>query len=212
MNQTVKNSGLATAGMVLGIIGVVLAWIPIISFTAFILGALALIFGIVGIAQTGEGKKTGRGKAIAAVVLAVVAIGAAILSMAVLNKAVDEVDKAVNEASQNIDKAFGNKTEELLANDVHVDIGTFSAAADEYGFVTTVLPVGVTNKNDAAKSYSIQIEAVDAVGGRILDETVYANNLGAGQTQQLEAFKLVTSDKVEALKSATFKVSQVSQM
>ena len=56
------------------------------------------------------------------------------------------------------------------------------------------------------KSFSIQIEAVDTSGNRILDDTVYANDLGAGQSQDFEAFKLVSSDKIEALKSATFKI------
>ena len=52
MSESVEknnSSGLATAGMVLGIIGVVLSFIPIINNIAFFFFLLALIFGIIGI-------------------------------------------------------------------------------------------------------------------------------------------------------------------
>ena len=39
--ETKNSSGLATAGMVLGIIGVVLSFIPIINNIAFFIGILA---------------------------------------------------------------------------------------------------------------------------------------------------------------------------
>ena len=44
-----KKSGLITAGLVIGIIGLVLSAVPIINNFAAILGVLAIIFGIVGI-------------------------------------------------------------------------------------------------------------------------------------------------------------------
>ena len=39
-----EKSGLATAGFVLGIIGVVLSFIPIINNAAFVLGVLSFVF------------------------------------------------------------------------------------------------------------------------------------------------------------------------
>lgn len=44
-----KSSGLATAGLVLGIVGVCTSFIPIINNLSFILGVLAIIFGLVSI-------------------------------------------------------------------------------------------------------------------------------------------------------------------
>lgn len=42
-----KSSGFATAGLVLGIIGVCTSFIPIINNLSFVLGVLAIIFGVV---------------------------------------------------------------------------------------------------------------------------------------------------------------------
>lgn len=67
------------------------------------------------------------------------------------------------------------------------------------------------NMTDEKKSFSIHIEAVNSDGKRINDDTVYANNLNANQTQEFEAFTLVQSDKVDELKDATFKIVEVSE-
>ncbi|MGN1374435.1 MAG: hypothetical protein ACI4XK_03950 [Bacilli bacterium] len=69
MDKTKKKSGLATASLVLGIIGAVLSFIPIINNIAFILGVLAFIFGIIPFFQ-----KASRGKAIAGVILGILSI------------------------------------------------------------------------------------------------------------------------------------------
>ena len=41
-----KKSGFATAGLVLGIIGICLSFIPILNNASFFLGVLAVIFGL----------------------------------------------------------------------------------------------------------------------------------------------------------------------
>ncbi|MGN1374437.1 MAG: hypothetical protein ACI4XK_03960 [Bacilli bacterium] len=60
------------------------------------------------------------------------------------------------------------------------------------------------------KSFSFHIEAVDSDGKRIQEDYVYANDLSAGQTQEFETFNYVTSDKLELLKNATFKIVEAS--
>ena len=67
--EETKNSGFATAGLVLGIIGACTSFIPIINNLSFILGILAIIFGIVALI-----KKSGRGTVIASIILGIVAI------------------------------------------------------------------------------------------------------------------------------------------
>lgn len=56
-NQTKNHSGFGTAALVLGIIGAVLSFIPIINNVAFFLGILAVAFAIVCFAK----KKQHRG-------------------------------------------------------------------------------------------------------------------------------------------------------
>ena len=60
-------------------------------------------------------------------------------------------------------------------------------------------------------SYSITIEAVDENGKRIQDDTVYVNDLNAGQEQDFEAFTLITSDDAKKLKTAKFNILEVSK-
>lgn len=200
----VKKSGLATAGLVLGIIGVVLSFIPIINNVAFVLGIIGLIFGIVALSQ-----RRSKAFAIAAVVLSAVAMVLTIGMQAIYSNA---FNKAADEINKTIDNASGANSESILANDLKVEFGTFSAVADEYGLNTTKLPVTVTNKTGEKKSYTVQVEAVDANGVRVLDETIYANDLNAGQAQVFDVFTFVQSDKIDALKAATFKVVSASKV
>lgn len=67
------TSGMGIAGLVLGILALVSSWIPIVNNLAFLLGLLGLIFAIVGMVATSRGKRAGRGIAIAALVCNIVA-------------------------------------------------------------------------------------------------------------------------------------------
>jgi hypothetical protein len=194
-----EKSGLATAALVLGIIGVVLSFIPIINNAAFVLGGLALIFAIIALA-----KKRSVAVAIVSLVLAVAAMGITLAMQKAAGDALDAVSNSLNDAS-------GDNTEDILKNDVQVDLGDFTVTTGDFGVQSSKLEVTVLNKLSDQHSYSIQIEAVGADGARIMDDTVYANNLGANQSQKFEAFTLATSDKYEVLKTATFKIVSVSK-
>lgn len=60
-------------GLILGIIALVLSAMPIINNFAFILGVVGLIFGIVGVVGTRDKKKSGKGMAVASVIIAALA-------------------------------------------------------------------------------------------------------------------------------------------
>ncbi|MCF7928191.1 MAG: DUF4190 domain-containing protein [Spirochaetales bacterium] len=71
---------MATAALVLGIVGVVFSWVPILNF---ILGALAIILGALGMKKTPEKK----GMAIAGLVLGIVTVVVGIIVVAVAGAA-----------------------------------------------------------------------------------------------------------------------------
>lgn len=198
MSEAKKKSGIATAGLVLGIIGIVLSFIPIINNLAFVLGILALIFGIVSIL-----KKTSKGKSITSIILGILAI---VITIGIQNS----VSNAIDDVTKELDKATGNSTEEVLKKDVNVTLGNFTVSKDELGLEDTKLVVTVKNISKSKKSFSIHIEAVDSEGKRIEDDYVYANDLNSGQTQDFEIFNLIQSDKVDSMKKATFKIVEVS--
>ncbi len=193
-----KKSGFATAGLVLGIIGICTSFIPIVNNVSFILGLIGIIFGIVALI-----KKASKGQAIVGVILCILAIAITINSQQALSD-------SLNEVSSNLDKATGSSTEEILANDANVELGNFEVTKGSYGITNTKLTVKVTNKTSEKKSFSFHIEAVDDAGTRINEDYVYANNLAAGQSQNFDIFTLVSSDKIDTMKNATFKIIEAS--
>lgn len=68
-------SAFAIASLVLGVLAVVFAWIP---FGAFIIGVVAAVLAIVGIRRGNRGA-SGRGIAVAGLVLGVVAVALNVL-------------------------------------------------------------------------------------------------------------------------------------
>lgn len=193
-----KKSGFATAGLVLGIIGICTSFIPIVNNLSFVLGLIGTIFAIISLI-----KKASKGQAIAGIILCVLAIVITINSQQALSD-------SLNEVSANLDKATGASTEEVLANDANVELGKFEVTKDSYGITDTKLTVKVTNKTSEKKSFNFHIEAVDTSGARIDEDYVYANDLAAGQSQNIDIFTLVTSDKIETMKNATFKIIEAS--
>ena len=192
-----RKSGLATAGLVLGIIGICTSFIPIINHISFILALIGTIFGIVALV-----KKASKGQAIAAIILC-------ILTIVITVNSQKSVSDSLNTWSQDIDKAAGNSTEEVLKNDVDVQLGNFQITKGSYT-TETVLKATIKNKTNETKSFNIQIEAVDANGNRIATDYIYANNLNAGQSQEFKSFEYVESEKIEQLRNATFKIVEAS--
>ena len=205
----VKNkSGLVTAGLVLGIIGVLLSAVPIINNFAAILGVLAAIFGLVGVLQSREGKRSGRGISITVLILGIVTVGIVIASQAMYSATIDSVGKSVGDS---IDKSSGNKTDELLKTDVDVTLAVFVAEDQGYGMFNTSLEVTTKNKTTEKHSFTVKVEALDETGARIADDTLYVNDLAAGQSQKDKAFTYVDSALVPKLQVAKFKVYSVGE-
>lgn len=192
-----QKSSLCTAGLVLGIIGVCTSIIPIVNNVSFVMGVLAVIFGLVSI------KKAGKGKMIATVILGILAIAITLNSQKAVSDSLDAL-------SEDLDTASGENTEQVLANDVDVALGNFEATTGEYGMTDTKLTVKVTNKTNETKSFNIQVEAVDTNGNRINQDYIYANNLTAGQSQDFDIFQFVSSDQIEAMQNATFNIVEAS--
>lgn len=193
-----KKTGFSVASMVLGIIGICLSFIPIVNNVSFILGVLSVIFAIVSLV-----KKSGKAKAIVGLILGILSV---VITLSLQNS----WSKSLDNVSKDLDNMTGDNTEEILKKDVDVSIGKLNVTTDEYGYSDSELVVTVTNKTKEKKSFTIHIEAVDNTGKRIDDDYVYANDLNSGQTQDFKIFTLVSSEKLEQMKSAEFKIIDVS--
>ena len=139
-----------------------------------------------------------------AIIFAIIAI--TLNSQKALSDSLDDLSKDLDTSVNN---ATGKNTEDILNNYVDVSLGEFEVIEEEY-FSKTKLTVKVTNKASEKKSYSIQIEAVSEDGSRIAQDYVYANDLNAGQSQSFDIFTFVSSDKLESMKNATFKIVEAS--
>lgn len=192
-----NKTGFGTASLVLGIIGICTSFIPIINNLSFVMGILSVIFGVIAFA-----KKDSKGKVTISIILGVLAIAITLNSQKALSDSLDAVSKE-------LDKATGGSTEEILKNDVEVSLGNFEIIKGQYS-TDTKLVVTVKNKTSETKSFTIQVEAVNANGSRINQDYVYANNLTVGQSQDVEIFNYVESDKLEAMKNATFNIVEAS--
>lgn len=195
-NTENTKSGLATAGMVLGIIGICTSFIPIVNNASFVLGILAVVFGCITLI-----KRASLGKTITALILGVLAIVITLVIQTNLSNAIDDV-------VENLNTMTGGQTDTILENNLDVTIGKFEIIENDF-LDETDLKVTLKNKGSQTASFSVEIEAANSDGSRITTDTIYASNLNAGQSQEFEAFQLVESSKYDALKNATFKVVEV---
>lgn len=90
------RNGLATAGIVLGLLGLLGSWIPLLNILAILLGILGAILAAIGL---GKSKKagSGRGLALAGLILGVLAVIIAIvINVAFVNSVDDAIDTTTN--------------------------------------------------------------------------------------------------------------------
>jgi hypothetical protein len=211
-NVTERKSGLAIAGFIIAILAILGSAIPIFNNVSFFFAVISLIFGIIGLVSIRKGKRVGQGLAIATIILSVLTFVIVIATQSFYGKVADDIGNSVNESVNDFD---GTNTEKLLETSVDVTIGAFAfsqGAEAAYTYDdTTELPVAIKNKSSEKASYSVKIEAVDASGTRVAEETLYANDLNPGQSFSDKAFKYVEESKLEAVKTATFKVLEVSK-
>lgn len=193
---------MATASLVLGIIAICTSFIPIINNMSFIMAIIGLIFAIVSLI-----KRTKKGMCIASIIICILAMAMTLSAQKTLSDGLNEVSKDLSESADNIS---GDNTEKILKNNLKVDIGDFKISKGSYGLIESSLPVKVKNKGSEKKSFMIQIEAVTSKGARITTDTIYVNNINAGQSQKFKAFQYVSDDDYKQMKKAKFKIVEVS--
>lgn len=95
--QTKQGNGFGVTALVLGIIAVLLAFIPFVSVAGIVLGGIALIFAIIGMVA----KHRPRAMAIAGLVLSIGAIVIGLIFTIAIYGAVSAIDDAVQESEDN---------------------------------------------------------------------------------------------------------------
>jgi hypothetical protein len=78
------GNGVGVASGVLGIVGLVLSFIPVLDFVGVVLAILAVILGAVGIQRAGAAGGAGKGMAVTGLVCGLVALAVGLLFIAVI--------------------------------------------------------------------------------------------------------------------------------
>ncbi len=125
--KTEKQPGLAVAGLVIGIIAIVLAFIPILNYLSYILGPLAIVFGIIGLTKASKKAMSivGLSLGVAALILAYVmqviyaaaalsAIAGAFDSTEFEKTLQEETDKIKEKAEELVEKLPSNSSKNVL--------------------------------------------------------------------------------------------------
>ena len=188
VEQAKGTSGMAIAGLVLGILAAVSSWIPIVNNLSFIIGVIGLVLSVVGVVGTVRGKKAGKGIAIAALVINLVAAGIVLAMQSAMSAAIDDATSGlVSTEDVTVQQQEGTD----------VDAGTDSADQQAYA-ISDVQMTGddysvtisgtFTNNSDAEVSYvQVSYRLLDAEGAQIGTAYANTNNLPAGGTWKFEA-------------------------
>lgn len=86
------KNGLGTAGFVLGLVGLVFSFIPIIGVVAWPLVIIGIVLASVGFSRTRKGLANNSGIAIAGIVLSLAGLVVCIVWAAAFKSAVDDID------------------------------------------------------------------------------------------------------------------------
>lgn len=107
---TKPSNGLGLAGFVVGLVGLVLSFIPLIGVVAWPLVILGIVFSAVGIAKASKGRATNKGLAITGLVVSIVGLAVCVLWAVVWNQAVEEVEEEAARESVIVYEVTGDAT------------------------------------------------------------------------------------------------------
>ncbi len=196
-----RSNAFAIVALVFGIAACCFGLIPILQFFAFPLAVVGLVLGVVGIARARKGFRTGKTMAIVATVLCVLGLVLAVIGVSIMSKALNDRDPSPG-------AAIGN--EEIHAKDLDVQFGKFVNDKNP-SLESGKLVVTLTNRGNSSASFKVRLEAVDAAGKHIDDDTAYAPHLAPGQSTTTYMFVLLMSNKLDDMQQATFRVVEVSK-
>jgi hypothetical protein len=98
------QNGLGIAGFVLGLVGLLFSFIPIIGMIAWPMVIIGLVLGIVGLSKANNGQANNKGMAISGIALSALGLVVCILWVAVFGKAANDVKDAADELQKEANK------------------------------------------------------------------------------------------------------------
>ena len=192
-----SQSVLAIVGLVLAIIALLVSFVPIVNNGAFVLGLVGAVFAIVGIVQTGKGKRRGRGTAVAGLIVAVLALVIVLVTQSMYSAAIDSVTNGAQPTDASSSSA---------APAASTDAASSSASSADYSNMAVGQAVDLDN------GLSVSVDKVEAGlsnydGSKVTQVTVTYKNNGSSNAS-FNAFDWKASDANGAQRDETYYASQ----
>ncbi len=167
------RNGFGVAALVLGIIGAVFSWIPVLGG---ILAVLAIVFGALGFHRARTGTATNLGVAIAGLVLGAVALVIQIIVIAAVGSAVNQTHGTITTG------ALFTAALPTTSNDAMADVRITKCSGGGGPLGMGAVAVQVTNHTSAVQSYLVTVSLNDAAGNRVAEANGASNSVGPGQS------------------------------
>ena len=197
------TSAMAIVGLVLGIVALATSWMPIFNNGSFFLALLGALFAIVGLVSTLRRTRSGKGLAIAGLIICIIACAAVLAAQQATSKAInDAVYSAKNShavtstsaapadasgdagtATQSQDLALG--TSITLGNGLSVSVDSMDTSLTKYdGSPITAVTVTYTNGGSQEASFNVYDWKAQDTQGAQRSQTFYSGDdvvsLGSG--------------------------------
>ncbi|MFK0020790.1 DUF4190 domain-containing protein [Streptomyces sp. NPDC090798] len=211
--QQPGSNGLATTALVLGIIAVVVSFIPVLNVVVWPLAILGIIFGAIGLSKAGKVRK-GKGAGITGLVTSAVAIimffAMNALFFSAVDKASKELDKSYDSTTVGDGKSkTGGAKESKVMKDFKVT--KCDVVTGDFGIKEMAIHVDYANNGDRRYSYFVEGEVL-ADGKKVNDFMSTAENLAPGQKfTDKNAGALVNADEIKDAKKLECKTIKASR-
>ena len=197
------TSAMAIVGLVLGIVALATSWMPIFNNGSFFLALLGALFAIVGLVSTLRRTRSGKGLALAGLIICIIACAAVLAAQQATSKAInDAVYSAKNShavtstsaapadasgdagtATQSQDLALG--TSITLGNGLSVSVDSMDTSLTKYdGSPITAVTVTYTNGGSQEASFNVYDWKAQDTQGAQRSQTFYSGDdvvsLGSG--------------------------------
>ena len=132
------GAGLAISSLVLGVVALVLCWIPIVNNIAALIALVGLGLGIPALVLARRGKRDGTGIAVAGVVTSAVALLLVLVTqalfMSAVDSAVEDIQRAATEGSGAVDTNSagpGQDAADPVPLGTAVTVGSYEVSVDD---------------------------------------------------------------------------------
>jgi invasion protein IalB len=154
----VSKSGMAIAGLILGIIALITSWMPFLNNMSFFIALVGVVLAIVGVVSTVKGTHSGKALAIVAIVINIVAMAAVLAAQSAtetaLNKAINGPSVSNVSESTTTDDS-GSTSDASTATDSGSTSDASTATDSGQEAATTDLAVGTSVSLDNGLSVSV---------------------------------------------------------